>query len=257
MTDQMTVTPGVAIPETMRAALLVGRGGPEMLEVRTDVPVPRPGPGEALIRVVACGVNNTDINTRVGWYSPAVTGATSGAGFAETGADDYTWGGTGLAFPRIQGADPSGTVVAVGRDVEPALLGRRALVDPWIRHPDDPTDREQARYLGSELDGGFAEYCVVPARNIHVHSSSLSDVELASFPCSWSTAEHMLQRVGLEPGHSIAVTGASGGVGSALIGLAKRRGARIVAVAGASKLEGVRRLGVDEVVAREVENVPD
>ena len=62
------------IPATMRAALLLGRGGPEMLEVRDDVPVPVPQPGEVLIKVAACGMNNTDINTRVGWYSELVIG---------------------------------------------------------------------------------------------------------------------------------------------------------------------------------------
>ncbi len=61
----------------MRAALLVGTGGPKMLEVRADVPVPQLDQGYVLVRVSACGVNNTDINTRVGWYSRSVTGATS------------------------------------------------------------------------------------------------------------------------------------------------------------------------------------
>jgi NADPH:quinone reductase-like Zn-dependent oxidoreductase len=66
----------------MRAALLLGNGGPEMIEVRDDVPIPAVGPHDVLIEVAACGVNNTDINTRVGWYSRSVTEATSGDGFA-------------------------------------------------------------------------------------------------------------------------------------------------------------------------------
>ncbi|NDH85365.1 MAG: alcohol dehydrogenase, partial [Acidimicrobiia bacterium] len=60
----------------MRAALLTGHGGPDVIEVRNDVEVPRPKVGEVLIQVAACGVNNTDINTRIGWYSSEVRSAT-------------------------------------------------------------------------------------------------------------------------------------------------------------------------------------
>lgn len=244
------------IPEKMRAALLLGNGGPEMLQVRDDVPVPEPSADEVLIEVAACGMNNTDINTRVGWYSRSVTEATSGDGFAEARSDDATWGGSGLTFPRIQGADVSGSVAAVGSAADRGLIGRRVLVDPWIRDPERPFDRSRAGYLGSEADGGFAEYCAVPARNVHPIETDLSPVELASFACSWSTAEHMLQRIGLTAGQSIAVPGASGGVGSALVQLAKLRGATVIAVAGSSKLDQVRALGADQVIARNVDDVP-
>jgi len=239
------------LPAAMRAALLLGNGGPEMLDVRNDVDVPTPSPGEALIRVAACGMNNTDINTRVGWYSKSVTSGTSGDGFAESKTDDATWGRGGLAFPRIQGADISGAVVTVGVGVDEQLVGRRVLVDPWIRDADDPADRSLAGYLGSEHDGGFAEFCAVPAVNVHPIESALSDVELATFACSWSTAEHMLQRVNLRAGQSIAIPGASGGVGSALVQLAKRRGATVAAIAGAAKLDDVRGFGADHVIPRE------
>lgn len=239
------------VPAVMRAALLLGTGGPEMLEVRDDVVVPSPGPGDVLVRVAACGMNNTDINTRVGWYSRAVTSATASEGFAEAEAHDSGWGRRGLTFPRIQGADISGVVVSAGEGADSGLVGNRVLVDPWLRDRDRPRDRELAGYLGSERDGGFAEYCTVPGENVHPVSTGLSDTELASFACSWSTAEHMLQRTGVRSGESVAVPGASGGVGSALVQLAKRRGARVVAVGGASKLAGVRALGADAVVARE------
>ena len=240
------------IPRTMRAVLLVGQGGPEMLEVRDDVPVPAPGSGQVLIEVRACGMNNTDINTRVGWYSKSVTGATADGGFDEAEAGDGTWSGGGVDYPRIQGADPSGVVAAVGEEVDPTLIGRRALIDPWLRDPADPGDRSKAGYFGSEVDGGFAEYAIAPVSNLHVHTSTLSDVDLASFPCSWSTAEHMLQRVALAEGQSIAVTGASGGVGSALVALSKLRpGVTVTAVAGASKIEVVAALGADHTVTRD------
>ena len=248
------MTTDQAIPATMRAALLLGTGGPEMLEVRDDVPVPRPDQGDVLVQVMACGVNNTDINTRVGWYSRSVSAGTSGAGFAEADLEDVGWGREGLAFPRIQGADIAGVVVAIGEGADNSLLGRRVLVDPWLRDRRKPNERELAGYLGSERDGGFAQYCTAPSENVYPISTELSDVELASFACSWSTAEHMLQRVNLSDGETIAVPGASGGVGSALVQLAKLRGAGVVAVAGASKLERVLELGADAAVARETKN---
>src|SRR5579871_2489664 len=66
----------VSLPKTMKAVLLTGYGGFEKLDYRTDVPAPRPGPDEVLIRVTAAGINNTDINTRIGWYSKAVSEGT-------------------------------------------------------------------------------------------------------------------------------------------------------------------------------------
>jgi NADPH:quinone reductase-like Zn-dependent oxidoreductase len=127
------------------------------------VAVPEPGPGEVLIQVGACGVNNTDINTRTGWYSKAVTegtGAEGGAG--ETPGTDGSWGSAGIRFPRIQGADVCGRVVALGRGAPEALTGRRVLIDTWLRDWDDPHNLDACGYFGSERDGGFADYTVVP-----------------------------------------------------------------------------------------------
>lgn len=191
----------------MRAVVLTGHGGLDALECRTDVPVPTPGPGEVLIAVAACGMNNTDINTRTGWYSKTVTSAT-GSDVAHTDADG-SWGG-GLTFPRIQGADPAGQIVAVGADVPAERIGQRVLVDGWLRDPDGVLER--SGYLGSEIDGGYAEYVTAPAGNAQAIDSDLSDVELASFPCSYATAEHMLHRAGVREGQWVLVTGASGGV---------------------------------------------
>ena len=242
---------------TMRAALLLGVGGPAMLEVRDDVPVPEVGPGEVLVRVAACGVNNTDINTRVGWYSRSVTTATTGSAYREAGLHDAGWSRGGLAYPRIQGADVVGTVTEVGGGVADDLIGRRVLVDPWLRGGRHSGDQRSAGYLGSERDGGFAEYCSVPSENVHPVSSDLSDVELATFACSWSTAEHMLARIDLRSGETIAVPGASGGVGSALVQLAKLRGARVVAITSAAKLDDVAALGADRIVVRQAERVAE
>ena len=244
-------------PRTMRAALLLGVGGPEMLEVRNDVPVPEVGPVEVLVRVAACGVNNTDINTRVGWYSRSVTTATTESAYREAGLHDAGWSQEGLTFPRIQGADVVGTVTDVGSGVSEDLIGRRVLVDPWLRGSPHSGDQRPAGYLGSERDGGFAEYCSVPSENVHPVSSDLSDVELATFACSWSTAEHMLQRVGLRSGETIAVPGASGGVGSALVQLAKLRDAQVVAITSAAKLDDVAALGAHRIVTRQADRVPE
>ena len=79
------------IPKTMRGVILLGHGGPEMLEYRNNLPVPHPGKGEVLVRVAAAGVNNTDINTRIGWYSK-----TDGTG------EGGSWTGEAIRFPRIR-----------------------------------------------------------------------------------------------------------------------------------------------------------
>jgi NADPH:quinone reductase-like Zn-dependent oxidoreductase len=238
----------------MRGVRTMGHGGLDMLEYSEDVATPSPGRGEVLIRVGACGMNNTDINTRTAWYSKSVTQATDAGGaegFDGSRSDDSTWGGEGLVFPRIQGADVAGTIVAVGADVPEARIGERVLVEAWLRDPKNPGDRRLAGYLGSERDGGYAEFTAVPAVNVFPVRSRHSDAELATFPCSYSTGEYMLTRAELGPGETILVTGASGGVGSGLVQLAKRRGARVIAVAGASKLEAVAALGADAVIPRD------
>jgi NADPH:quinone reductase-like Zn-dependent oxidoreductase len=248
------------IPKTMRAVVLTGYGGLDKLVYREDVPVPRPGAGEVLVRVGACGMNNTDVNTRSGWYSKAVTAGTTAEGGAEgfSGITEEaaTWGRSSLSFPHVQGADVAGRIAALGEGVPAERLGERVLVDPWLRDPTDPEDREKAGYLGSERRGGFAEYTLVPAVNAFAIDSPLSDAELATFPCSSSTAEYMLTRAGLGEGETVLVTGASGGVGSALVQLAKRRGATVVALAGESKMAALRDLGADHVLPRDLPDLP-
>lgn len=214
------------LAESMRAVLLTGHGGFDMLEVRDDVVVPTPGPGDVLIQVAAAAVNNTDINTRVGWYE--------GGG----------WIGA-FEFPRIQGIDACGTVIAVGQAVDRRLLDQRVVVEPcWTE------SSGQSVFLGSEVDGAFAEYVVVPAGAAHAVDCSMSDVELASFPCSYSTSENMLKRAAVGPNQHVLVTGASGGVGSATVQLASRRGAHVTAVAAADKHDVLTALGAGAVVDR-------
>lgn len=246
------------LPETMSAVLLNGHGGYEQLEFRDDVAVPRPDAGEVLVRVGAAGVNNTDINTRTGWYSKEVTEGTTAAaaagGLRDADAGDASWSGAALSFPRIQGADVCGHIVAVGEGVDAARVGERVLIEPCLREPVG-WQPYRAWYFGSECDGGFAQYAKAPAVHAYRIASDLSDAELASFPCSCSTAENMLTRTGLEAGETVLVTGASGGVGSAAVQLAKRRGARVIAVASPSKAEAVMALGADETVPRDADLV--
>lgn len=244
----------MSIPSTMRAMVLTGHGGLDRLEYREDWPTPVPAEDEVLVRVGACGLNNTDINTRTGWYTGAVReGATPEAGAQGYGGGeiaDGTWSGRPLSFPRIQGADVAGVAVQAGGKADPGLVGQRVMVDPWLLDRDDPSDLAKARYFGSEVDGGFAEYVAVPGSNIHPVRSGLSDAELATFACAWTTAENMLERAGLSDGETAVVTGASGGVGSAAIRLAKLRGARVVAVGDPAKAEALRAIGADAVVDR-------
>ncbi|KAA3654155.1 MAG: alcohol dehydrogenase [Proteobacteria bacterium] len=227
------------LPTTMRGVQLIGHGGMEMLKFDTALPVPTPGPGEVLIRVSAAGVNNTDINTRIGWYSKHDNDAT-----------DASWTGEPLVFPRIQGADVCGHIVSVGAGVDASRIGTRVLVEPCLREAGGQL-RSPPWYLGSECDGGFAEFAVVASRHAHAIDSPLTDVELASFPCSYSTAENILTRSQVTRGERVLVTGASGGVGSAAIQLAKARGAYVLAVSTPSKAAALHALGADEVIPRD------
>src|SRR6516164_3362306 len=229
----------------MRAVLLKGHGDTDQLEYRTDVPVPSPGAGEVLIEVRAAAINNTDINTRIGWYSKSVSAATSATQAVAATTADAGWAGNALSFPRIQGADACGHIAAVGGGVDPARVGERVLIDPVLR-----AVAARPRYFGSDTNGSFAEFTVVPASNACPVRSPLSDAELASFPCAYTAAENMLARAAVAAGERVLVTGASGGVGSAAVQLAHRRGASVVAVAGAAKSAAIEALGAARVLPR-------
>ena len=243
------------MPATMNAVLLLGHGGFEQLVYRSGVPVPAPGPDEVLIRVRAAAVNNTDINMRVGWYSKAVLGGTDqrvASGPSPVATHDGGWAGDTVAFPLIQGADVCGAVTATGSKVPAARIGERVLVDPVLRDRQVPRGIKTL-YLGSDCNGGFAEYVCVPAINAYAIASSLDDSDLASFPCSCSAAENMLTRAGVRAGETVLVTGASGGVGSAAVQLAKRRGATVIALAAGTKAAQVERLGASRVLPRDAD----
>lgn len=239
--------------KTMRGMVLTGHGGLEKLEWRENLAVPEPGAGEVLIKVGAAAVNNTDINTRTGWYSKTVrgdtaSGATQGYDDSQSGAEG-SWSGEPLAFPLIQGADCCGRIVAVGTGVDAGRVGERVLVRT-MQSRTKPDGSVVTFTFGSECNGGFAEYAVAASGDALRVSSDLTDIELAGFPCAFSTAEAMIQRCGLGA-ETVLITGASGGVGSAAIQLAKRRGAHVTAVTTAAKAEALRKLGADETLDRD------
>lgn len=252
-----------SVPDRMRAVLLTGYGGVDKLVYREDVPTPRPRADEVLIKVGACGMNNTDINLRTRWYDRAVDTSLSeevglqgakGAGQGDE-ATAASWNREVVGFPRIQGAAVAGRIVAVGEGVDKGRIGERVIVDPQVRDLSLPLRAQLVAYLGAERDGGFAEYTAVPAANAYAVVSGYSDAELATFPTSYDTAEEMLERTRLAKGETVLITGAAGGVGTALIQLSLIRGARVIAIAGASKEERIRALGAHEFVARETDDV--
>ncbi|CDN52090.1 alcohol dehydrogenase family protein [Neorhizobium galegae] len=229
-----------SIPETMAAVLLTGHGGLDKLVYSRNVPVPRPAAGEVLIRVAACGMNNTDVWVRQGAY-----------GTEEDPGAVSTWRrqGNTLVFPRIQGADTVGHVVAVGEGVDPTRIGERVMVDFSIYNREDDSLAD-IDYMGHGRDGGYAEYMALPAENAHVINTTMTDIELATFCCAYLTGERMLERARLSVGERVLVTGASGGVGSAIIQLARARGAIPIAVAGPGKESAVLEIGAQAVVTR-------
>jgi NADPH:quinone reductase-like Zn-dependent oxidoreductase len=241
------------IPETMAAVLLTGHGGMDKLEYREDVPVPRAEAGEVLIRVAAAGVNNTDINTRVGWYSKRAAGDTDAAGDAGNAGvkiEDGSWSGVPMSFPRIQGADCCGHIVDVGEEVDRVRIGDRVLIRSCMLGYTDFRPFESC-WLGSERHGAFAQYTLAPAADVFPVDCDWSDVELASIPCAYSTAEGLLHRSGVGEGDRVLVTGASGGVGSAVVQLARCRGAEVIAVSSSAKADWVKQVGAERVLDRD------
>jgi len=228
------------VPETMKAVVLTGHGGLDKLEYR-DHPVPAVAGGEVLIEVHACGMNNTDVWVREGAY-----------GTDEDPRAVASWrrGKPTLEFPRIQGTDSVGEIVAVGSGVDPARVGERVIVDFSI-YNGDGISLADIDYIGHGRDGGYAEYCALPEENAHRVDSPMSDAELATFCCAYLTAEHMLDRAAVAGGERVLVTGAAGGVGGALLQLCRARGAIPYALTSAAKADAVAALGAEGVVLRD------
>jgi NADPH:quinone reductase-like Zn-dependent oxidoreductase len=227
----------MVVPGTMRAVRLTRHGGTEVLEA-AEVAVPAPRAGEVLVEVAAVALNNTDLWTRDGAYGrPGDPRALSG------------WRGP-IEFPRIQGADVAGRVVAVGPGVDEGVIGRRVVVDPAVYEGEGP-DANPVGLMGSERDGGYAQYVTAPVERVHdVTASPLTDDQLAALPTAYGTALGMVERGRLREGETALVSGASGGVGLALVQIARARGARVLAISSVYKMDAVRRAGAHGVVDR-------
>ena len=231
------------IPKTMNAVLLTGHGGLEKLEYKTDIPVPVPKDDEVLIKVTAAGINNTDINTRTAWYSKYKSNVGG------------SWSGVPLKFPRIQGADVCGIIVSVGSKVNKSRIEERVIARTMQTDPKNPQSPNMIT-LGSELNGAFAQYVTIRSSETFSVNCKWSDAELGSIPCSYSTAEGLLHRVRLGA-EKIFINGASGGVGSAVIQLAKIRKAHITAQCSSSKINEIKKIGANESVSRESDLVKE
>ena len=229
------------IPNTMKAMVLTGHGDVDKLEYQ-DVSVPAPGPGEVLVRVTATAKNNTDRKAREGLYPTKKGEMTS-----------FQMGGKPtLTFPRIQGADIAGRVAAVGEGVDDSRIGERGLLDFNIYANDRRDINLTPDYFGHGADGGYAEYVALPSDQFHhIPNAELSDAEVASMGmCSYQTAMHMLTSANIKAGERVLVTGASGGVGTALIQLCRIMGAIPYALSKQDKAAALLELGAEAVLDR-------
>lgn len=245
--DRFDITNAKAI---MKAVVTMENGDYDKL-VYKEVPIPELKPGEVLIQVLAAGVNNTEINTRLGWYSAAVTESTATVSSEEKEKakkeKDGGWNEE-TPFPFIQGTDCCGRVIGAGSDKDKNLMGTRALIRPCIRS--QGWDSLENIWMASDFDGAFAQFVKIDAGEVFPVRCNWTDAELGTIPCAYGTAENMIHRTKLTKGEHIVIPGASGGVGSALIQLAKRRGAYITAIAGKDKIDRVKQIGADVVIPR-------
>jgi len=242
--------------KTMKAVVTTGNGGYDKLDY-CDVPMPVAGPGELLLKVLAAGVNNTEINTRLGWYSSSVTSSTDEFSAEDSENSQPADGGwnESTPFPFIQGTDCCGEVVGQADDIESSWTGARALVRACMRL--NGFESLDNIWMASDFDGAFAQYVKVPVSEVFKVDCDWSDVELATIPCAYGTAENMVHRTGVSAGDHVLVTGASGGVGSAVVQLAKRRGAQVTAVAGKSKIDALATLGIDRIIERDADLIAE
>lgn len=235
---------------SMKAVVTTGNGGYDQL-VYKDVPMPEIGQGEVLVKVLAAGVNNTEINTRLGWYSASVNRSTNETSDLKaestTPQIDGGWNNQ-TPFPFIQGTDCCGLVVNVAKDVDSNFLNKRVLIRPCIR--ENGFGSLDNIWMGSDFDGAFAQYVKIPVGEVFPIACEWTDAELGTIPCAYGTSENMLHKAGLKSGETVLVVGASGGVGSATVQLAKRRGAKVIAITGDGKHEKVSHIGADIVLGR-------
>ena len=202
----------------MRALVLNAHGGPETLTYETAYPDPEPGEGQVLIKVGACSLNYHDVFTRRGMP------------------------GIKVPLPVVPGLDIAGEVAALGPGVTGVAVGERVLVDPVV---------PGVGLIGEMCDGGLAEYCVASGRASCARSpTAFRSPRPRRLPVAYGTAHRMLTTNGpIEPGQTVLVLGASGGVGTACVMLAKLAGAEVIAAASSEeKLARLKELGADHLI---------
>ncbi|HET7342803.1 MAG TPA: alcohol dehydrogenase catalytic domain-containing protein [Methylomirabilota bacterium] len=218
-------------PATMRAQVLRAWGDALALET---VPVPAPRAGEALLRVDACGVGLTVLNYMNG---------------NQARRDDW--------LPRIPGHELVGTVVETGAGVTAPRVGERVMAYFYLacggcdlcRLAHEPLCRNLRGNVGVAADGGYAEYCALPAFNLLPVPAGVSPVAATAIPDAIATPFHVSRRAGIAPPDTTLVMGAGGGVGVHMVQMARLFGARVVGIdVGGAKLAAAREAGADAVV---------
>lgn len=203
--------------KTMKALVLRRHGDLQDLEIVTDYPVPQATDGQVVIRVKASSFNYHDVFTVRGMP------------------------GIKVPLPVIIGLDMAGEIAQVGPGVADWKVGDRVLVNPL---------NKKKGLMGEMLDGGMAEYCEVSADQLVAMPEGVSFAEAASLPVAYGTAHRMLiTHNTIKKGDRVLVLGASGGVGTGCVILAKLLGAEVIACASSDeKLARLKELGADEVV---------
>ncbi|PWQ93478.1 alcohol dehydrogenase family protein [Leucothrix arctica] len=237
---------------SMKAVVTLANGGYEMLSYQ-DVAIPTPNDDEVLVQVLAAGVNNTEINTRLGWYSSKVTEGTEALGSNDAEQENAASESDGgwneeTPFPFVQGTDCCGRIVSVGANIDANRINERVLIRCSIRN--EGWNSPENIWMASDFDGAFAQFVKIAASEVFAVESDWTDAELGTIPCAYGTAENMIHRADVSAGDTVLVAGASGGVGSAVVQLAKRRGAIVTAIVGANKVEEAAILGADRIVTR-------
>jgi NADPH:quinone reductase-like Zn-dependent oxidoreductase len=223
----------------MKAILFHNHGGPEALEY-ADFPTPEPGPGQALVKLKAAALNRLDVWVRNGWP------------------------GIKLAYPHIPGADGAGEIAALGDPLPSSGDGGLKVGDPVVINSNLGCGRCEAclagqdnrcrewRLLGETVRGTYAEYVVVPVVNAFSMPAGFDAHAAAAAALVYHTAWHSLvTRANLRAGESVLIVGASGGVNTASIQVAKLCGASVIVVGSSpQKLALAEALGADHVIDR-------
>ena len=204
----------------MRAAVIHEHGDRDVIRLLDDYPEPQAKPGWVVLRVRATSINFHDIFTRRGMP------------------------GIRIPFPLIVGSDIAGEIVEVGPGVTGWSVGARVLVDPH------PSEASGWKFIGEQFDGGRAEYCAVLAEQLVPLPEAVSFEVASTLPLAYATAHRMMfDRGRLEAGETVLILGASGGVGTCCVLLAKMVGAEVIACASSpEKLERLRDLGADHLI---------